>query len=71
MKLSCLGAVSGVNYVSVSSMADDAKPRSFRDHLFGTYHFSHQVDEVLMERFPDILLLWIGRDSVDWKGQSK
>jgi len=51
-------------------MVDDAKPRSFRDRLFGTYHFSHQVDEVLTGRFPDILLLWIGHNSVDWKWQA-
>jgi hypothetical protein len=70
MKLSCLGTVSGANHASVSAMVDDGKPRSFRDHLFGTYHFSHQVDEVLMGRFPDILLLWIGHNSVGRKWQA-
>ena len=34
-----------------------------------THHFSHQVDEVLTGRFPDILLLWIGRNDVDWRSQ--
>jgi lysophospholipase L1-like esterase len=48
-------------------LVDSAKPRSALDHLTGTYHFSHQVDEVLTGQFPDILLLWIGHNDVDWK----
>jgi hypothetical protein len=29
-----------------------------------------QVDEVLSEPFPDILLIWIGHNDVDWRGRT-
>jgi hypothetical protein len=70
MRLSDLGTITGVQHASVSALVDSAKPRSALDHLTGTYHFSHQVDEVLTGQFPDILLLWIGHNDVDWKWQT-
>lgn len=47
----------------------DQTGRSLRDLLTGTRHFSHQVDEVIIGRFPDILLLWIGHNSMNWREQ--
>jgi hypothetical protein len=70
MRLSDLGTITGVQHASVSALVDSAKRRSVLDHLTGTYHFSHQVDEVLTGRFPDVLLLWIGHNDVDWKWQA-
>jgi hypothetical protein len=66
-KLSDLGDISGFQYASVSARVDDSRRRSILDRVTGTYHFSHQVDEVLSGQFPDILLLWIGHNSVDWR----
>jgi hypothetical protein len=66
-RLSDFGNVSGFQHASVSAVVDDARRRSTLDSLAGTYHFSHQVDEVLLGKFPDILLLWIGNNSVDWR----
>jgi GDSL-like Lipase/Acylhydrolase len=67
MKLSTLGTVTGVQYASVAAMVDGAKRRSVLNHLTGTYHFCHQVDEVLSGEFPNILLIWIGHNEVDWR----
>lgn len=69
MRLSDLGTITGVQHASVSAFVDSAKRRSVLNYLTGTYHFSHQVDEVLTGRFPDILLLWIGHNDVDWRWQ--
>jgi len=70
MRLSSLGTVTGFQHASVSAMVDSAKDRTLLDRLKGTYHFSHQVDEVLTGQFPDILLLWIGHNDVDWRWQA-
>jgi hypothetical protein len=70
MRLNALGTITGVQHASVSALVINAKHRRAFDHLAGTYHFSHQVDEVLTGRFPDILLLWIGNNDVDWRWQS-
>jgi hypothetical protein len=68
-RLSALGTITGVQYASVSARVNDTERRSAFDCLTGTYHFSHQVDEVLAGRFPDILLLWIGNNAVDWRSE--
>jgi len=70
MRLNDLGTITGFQHASVSALVDRAKRRSALDHLTGTYHFSHQVDEVLTGQFPDILLLWIGHNDVDWRWQA-
>jgi hypothetical protein len=69
MRLSDLGTVTGVQHASVSAFVDSAKRRSALNYLTGTYHLSHQVDEVLTGPFPNILLLWIGHNDVDWRWQ--
>jgi len=40
------------------------------DLLTNTRHLSHQVDEVLSGDFPDLLLLWIGHNNIDWLSRS-
>jgi hypothetical protein len=48
----------------------DVRPpcrRSAADWIAGTFHMSHQVDRVLnLNQFPEILLLWIGHNNLDW-----
>jgi len=58
-RLSALGTITGTQHASIGAMVDPSK-RSVLTCLPGNYHFSHQVDEVLVGRFPDILLLWFG-----------
>jgi hypothetical protein len=70
MRLSDLGTITGVQHASVSALVDSGKRRSALNHLTGAYHFSHQADEVLTGQFPDILLLWIGHNDVDWRWQA-
>jgi len=69
-KVSALGTITGVQHATVSASVDRGGPRSFADHLIDRWHFSHQVDEVLAGRFPDLLLIWIGHNDVDWRKQT-
>src|SRR5262249_24949243 len=61
------GTVQGFHHASVSAKVDDGNARDVIDRLRDTWHFSHQVDEVLSGPFPDLLLIWIGHNDVDWK----
>ena len=52
-------------YVSADVRAP--RRRSPADWIAGTFHMSHQVDRVLkLNQFPEILLLWIGHNNLDW-----
>jgi hypothetical protein len=66
-RLSALGAIRGIHHASVGAMVDVDRRRSVLNHLMNTYHFCHQVDETLSGPFPDILLIWIGHNDIDWK----
>lgn len=52
---------------ATSTAKIDRTRRSLQDRLTGTRHFSDQVDEVLLGRFPDIVLLWIGHNNINWR----
>jgi lysophospholipase L1-like esterase len=77
MRLSALGTVTGVQHASVSGFVDDGKQgwtqffRGALNNLTSTYYFSHQVDEVLTGQFPNMLLIWIGHNDLDWRSQTK
>lgn len=69
-RLSSLGTITGVLHASSGAKVDNGYRRSILDRVTDTWHFSHQVGEVLAGRFPDILLIWIGHNNVDWKSQT-
>jgi len=69
-RLSCFGTITGVHHASSSAKVDNGHRRSILERVTNTWHFSHQVDEVLVGRFPDILLIWIGHNNVDWKSKA-
>lgn len=54
-------------YSSVASRVDSGK---VKHHLFGCWYplnFSQQVDLILKKkRFPDLLLIWIGHNNLQW-----
>ncbi|MCA1458781.1 hypothetical protein I6F35_37420 [Bradyrhizobium sp. BRP22] len=70
MRLSAFGTITGVHHASVAAMVDVNKRRSALNHLMSTYHFCHQVDEILLGPFPDMLLIWIGHNDVDWRSRT-
>jgi hypothetical protein len=54
----------------LACVSADVRPpcrRTAADWIAGTFHMSHQIDRVLsLNQFPDILLLWIGHNNLDW-----
>ena len=51
----------------VSAHVDSPRRRGFLDRLTGTFHMSHQIDLILtLDDFPEIVLLWIGHNNLDW-----
>lgn len=69
-RLSSLGSIAGVHHASVSAKVDDGARRSVVNRLLDTWNFSHQVEEVLGGTFPDLLLVWIGHNDVNWAGKT-
>jgi lysophospholipase L1-like esterase len=69
-RLGALGAIAGVQHASVSATVDDGRRRGIFDRVTRTRHFSHQVDGVLAGSFPDLLLIWIGHNDVDWRSKA-
>jgi lysophospholipase L1-like esterase len=60
------------NYSSISAAVDLGTPRTILDWFLGTYHFSSQVSAVVAQpRFPDVLLIWIGHNNVNWAAAPK
>ena len=67
-RLSASIAIRGIQHATVSAQVDEGgRRRRLRDRLTDTWHFSHQVDEVLARGLPNVLLIWIGHNNVDWK----
>lgn len=51
----------------VSAHIDLVCQRTLMDRIAGTFHMSHQIDRVLaLKPFPEIVLLWIGHNNLDW-----
>lgn len=40
--------------------------RSIKDIFTNTWHFSHQTSELLAGKFPHLILIWMGHNSLDW-----
>lgn len=55
-------------YAGVGALVDDERQRqSFFRRILGTHNFSRQIKHLLAgRRFPDLILLAIGHNSVDW-----
>ena len=58
--------ITAYNRASATGSVALPKGRTLMDWVSNTFHFGHQVDELIGEPFPDILLLWIGHNNVDW-----
>lgn len=57
---------------SVAAKVHQSRKRKLTERLTNTWHFSDQVDEVLASNsFPDLALLWIGHNSMDWRSRIK
>jgi lysophospholipase L1-like esterase len=59
-------AVAAYNRASATASVTQPRRRTFVDWISNTFHFEHQVDEMVGEAFPDLVLLWIGHNNVDW-----
>lgn len=57
-----------IDYAGVGAMVDDERQREkFFRRILGTHDFSRQIKHLLAERrFPDLILLAIGHNNVDW-----
>ncbi len=58
-------------YGGLGAMADNGKDRpNFFRKILRTRNFSGQVSQLLShDRFPDLILIWIGHNNVDWAWQ--
>jgi lysophospholipase L1-like esterase len=68
-RLSSSGTITGIQHATIAATVVSNERRSAFNYLMGTYHFRNQVDEVLSGPFPDILLIWIGHNDIDWRWQ--
>ena len=60
------GPVLGHQFSTVSARVDESRKR-LSERLLGTRHFSEQVANIAkLSRFPDIVLVWIGHNDLDW-----
>jgi lysophospholipase L1-like esterase len=60
------GPVLGHQFSTVSARVDETRKR-LSERLLGTRHFSEQVAKIAnLSRFPDIVLVWIGHNDLDW-----
>jgi len=55
-------------YGGIGALVDNERDRqNFFRKILRTQNFSGQVDQLLSgERFPDLILIWIGHNNVDW-----
>lgn len=56
------------NAASASADIQYKGARGIIDWLTNTLHLAHQIDEMEVEDLPDLLVLWIGHNSIDWQG---
>lgn len=60
------GPVLGHQFSTVSAKVDESRKR-LSERLLGARHFSEQVANIAsLRRFPDIVLVWIGHNDLDW-----
>jgi lysophospholipase L1-like esterase len=65
-RLSEVTPISAAVHATARAKVDAGGNRTRVDLLTNTRHLSYQVDEVLLGAFPDLLLLWIGHNNMDW-----
>jgi hypothetical protein len=54
-------------YSTVAANVDSGSQKTLVDRLLATRHFSEQVTRVRrLPRFPDVVLVWIGHNNLDW-----
>jgi lysophospholipase L1-like esterase len=60
-----------MDYAGVGALVDDERQRqNFFRRILGTHNFSRQISQLLRaKRFPDLILLAIGHNNVDWAWQ--
>jgi lysophospholipase L1-like esterase len=66
-RLNEVATISAVLHATPRAKVDAGGNRGLVDLVTNTWHLSHQVDEVLIGEFPDLLLLWIGHNNIDWR----
>jgi lysophospholipase L1-like esterase len=59
------------HHATVSATVDRGARRTLVDRLLARRHFSHQVKDLLQAGFPDVVLIWIGHNDVDWREHGK
>jgi len=70
-RLSKVTPISAIVHASARATVDAGGSRTLVDLLTNTRHLSYQVDEVLLGEFPDLLLVWIGHNDIDWRSRCK
>jgi lysophospholipase L1-like esterase len=63
--------MSAVLHATPRAKVDGGGNRGLLDLVTKTWHLSHQVDEVLIGEFPDLLLLWIGHNNINWSSKDE
>jgi lysophospholipase L1-like esterase len=60
------------HYASVGARIAERGQRTFADRLLGTRHFVDQVSQIVnLSSFPNIVLIWIGHNDLDWVTHSR
>lgn len=67
-RLEALSPFVAVEYGGVGALVDNERERqNLRRRILRTRNFSGQVSQLLShKRFPDLILIWIGHNNVDW-----
>ena len=71
-RLGRLTPLVATEYSGVGALVDQGtRPANFPRRLVRTHNFSEQVGKLVSEkRFPDLVLIWIGHNNVDWAAQT-
>lgn len=70
-RLSKITPISAIVHASTRAAVDAGGSRTWVDLLTNTRPLSYQVDEALLGEFPDLLLIWIGHNNIDWLSHDK
>ncbi|WP_303277713.1 SGNH/GDSL hydrolase family protein [Flavivirga aquimarina] len=54
-------------HACATAKIDGKIKRNFKDIITDTWHFSDQINEVLIGKFPEIVIIWIGHNALNWK----
>jgi lysophospholipase L1-like esterase len=72
-RLDQLTPLVATEYSGVGALVDDgSRKANFFRRLVRTRNFSEQVSQVLKgQRFPDLVMIWIGHNNVDWASETR